>query len=225
MWCTSGGRPATSRTSTTSNRNVSPQRPFRSAQMPATRAMVRRFFHPTASRGAPYRDRTPGLHLDERHHVVPPDDQIEVVAAQPEAVGLDDPPARHQVGEGDELTPKAADVTRVGPVHWAGCGWRGRSWKTECRGRRRPAAPFPRAECGESVRILLHEGASHLGGVLLYQAPQRDRDAAPRARCPPGQGRSSRTPARGTRPRCEISKPFCISRRLDDVAQEAVRPG
>jgi hypothetical protein len=43
--------------------------------------------------GRPVPARTPGLHLDEGHHVVPPDDQIEVVAAQTEAVGLDDPPA------------------------------------------------------------------------------------------------------------------------------------
>ena len=42
---------------------------------------------------------SPGLHLDERHHPAPARHQVEVVAPQPEAVGLDLPAQRGQVAD------------------------------------------------------------------------------------------------------------------------------
>lgn len=56
-----------------------------------------------------------GLHLDERHRVPPANDEVDVMAAQPESVGFHHPSARGEVGDGGALTLEAKDMASVFP--------------------------------------------------------------------------------------------------------------
>src|SRR5882724_33904 len=57
-----------------------------------------------------------GFHFHERDHPAPTGDQVEVVPAEPKAMGFDFPATGDQVRERDQLTAESANVAAVGPL-------------------------------------------------------------------------------------------------------------
>jgi hypothetical protein len=87
--------------------------------------------------------RAPSLDLHERHSTTSPDDQIDIVTPQPEAMGLDTPAAGRQIGDGHALAFEAEQLPRILPVgdrgEPAGYGHTPRYTKRLCT-ENRPAA-------------------------------------------------------------------------------------
>jgi hypothetical protein len=61
-------------------------------------------------------ERGPGLDLDKGHQLRAPDNEVDVVTADPEAVRLDLPSPGGQPGERELLPTEAAEVAGIGPI-------------------------------------------------------------------------------------------------------------
>ena len=70
----------------------------------------------TDSSAVPQAVRPPRLHLDERHQLALPGDDIEIVPTQPEPVRFDVPAAGREVRDGRALARYPAALAAVGPV-------------------------------------------------------------------------------------------------------------
>jgi len=57
-----------------------------------------------------------GFYFDEGNGTALPDDQIEIVAAELEAMGLDRPATRGEKGYGDTLAPEAEELALILPL-------------------------------------------------------------------------------------------------------------
>ena len=55
---------------------------------------------------------TPGLDLDKRHHVLAPDDEIDIAVPAAEAMRHHDPPVPAQPARGDPLSKEAKLLSR-----------------------------------------------------------------------------------------------------------------
>jgi hypothetical protein len=60
--------------------------------------------------------RPSGLNLDKNHGIAPAGDQVNVVAAELEAVSLDVPATGYQVGNGGAFSPESPDLPEVFPL-------------------------------------------------------------------------------------------------------------